>query len=181
VHVPRAIQEQVQALRRIEDQHQLAHGRAPTPAQAAEALGWSAQDVLEARMAASCLTHRSLNVRLRTADGTLCEAIESVAGEDGAFAEVECRDELQHALARLTERERRALRLRADAGCSTPEIARRMRVSTPQAARLVARALQRLRAALDAEAVVTALERDDVLRRSGRDRRPLTTTGALAA
>jgi RNA polymerase sigma-B factor len=152
VHVPRATQERVQALRRFEDRH----GRVPTAAEAADALGWPLDDVIETRLASGCLSQQSLNVRVRSDDGTLGEAIENVGDEDAAFADVERRDELRQALARLTERERRALRLRGEAGCSTPEIARRMRLSTPQAARLVARALPRLRAALDGDPLDTA-------------------------
>ena len=146
----------MQTLRRIEDELQLPHGRAPSPTEAAEALGWTPEEVLEARLAAGCLTQQSLNVQLRAADGTLGEAIETIGDEDAGFADVERRDELGHALARLTERERRALELRGEAGCSTPEIARRMCLSTPQAARLVARAIGRLRAALDGEPMAVA-------------------------
>ncbi len=156
VHVPRAVQEQVQTLRRVEDEHQIAHSRSPSPAEAAAALGWSTEDVLEARTAAGCLTQQSLNAHLRSADGSIGEAIDSVGDEDDGYADVERRDELQRALARLTQRERRALRLRGEAGCSTPEIARRMGLSTPQAARLVATAVRRLRAALDGEPMATA-------------------------
>ena len=148
VHVPREIQERVQALRRFEDDHQIRHGRSPSTAEAAAELGWSQEDVLEARMAAGCLSPQSLNATLRSADGTVGEAIECIGAEDTALADAERRDELQEALARLTRAERHALRLRGEDGCATPEIARRMGLTPSQASRLVAGAVRHLRAAL---------------------------------
>ena len=60
-------------------------------------------------MAAGCLSAQSLNATLRAADGTIGEAIEAIGDEDDGFADAERRDELQRALSRLTDRERRAL------------------------------------------------------------------------
>jgi RNA polymerase sigma-B factor len=156
VHVPRAVQEQVQTLRRTEDALQMGTGRFPSVGEAAKALGWSPEKVLDARTAAGGLSAQSLNASVRSADGNIGEAIESLGAEDTGFADAERRDELQSALSRLTRRERRALQLRGEAGCSTPEIARRMGLSTPQASRLVGRAVSRLRAALNGDAVVCA-------------------------
>ena len=155
-HVPRAIQERVQALRRVEDEFVLDHGRSPNVAEAAEALGWSPEDVLEAREAVGCLSQHSLNTPMRSADGTIGEEIECIGGDDTGFAAVEQRDELQHALAQLPARERHALRLRGEGEYSTPEIARHMGVSTPQAARLVGQAIRHLRTALDGDDVAEA-------------------------
>ena len=150
-HVPRPVQEQVQALRHVEDDYQLRHGRSPSAAEAAGALGWSEEDVLDARLAAGSLRPQSLNATLRSPDGTVGEVIECIGEEDRGFAATERRDELQRALARLSSRERRALRLRGEAGCAIPEIASRMGLSPSQASRLVVRATQRLREALDGE------------------------------
>ena len=147
-HVPRSTQERVQALRRAEDDHFARQGRSPRPTEAASTLHWSVEEVIEARMAAGCLNPRSLNEPLRWTDGTPGEAIGLVGGEDSGFADADRRDELERALSRLTHQERRALRLRGEAGWSTPEIARLMRLSTPQAARLVRRALHARRVAL---------------------------------
>jgi len=149
VRVPRIVQERVQALRRIEDEHVLEHGRAPSTAKAAEILGWPEEDVLEARLAAGGLSSQSLNVVLHWPDGAVGEAIDSLGAEDTGFADAERHDELQNALAQMSVAERRALRLRGEMGCSTPEIARQMGLSPSQTARLVAHALARLRAALD--------------------------------
>jgi RNA polymerase sigma-B factor len=156
VHVPRLMQERVQALRRIEDAHQAALGRSPSTAEAAKALDWSEEDVNTARIAAGCLSLQSLNTTLRTADGTVGEVIETIGAEDTAFADADRRDELECALARLTEQERHVLRLRGEAGCSTREIASRMSLTPPQASRLVTRATRRLRAALDGDGLARA-------------------------
>jgi RNA polymerase sigma-B factor len=149
VHVPRPIQENVQALRKVEDELTLVRGRSPSVAEVAQVLGWSQEEVLDAREAAGCLAQQSLNATARSADGTIGEAIECIGDYDRGFVSVEQRDELQRAFALLPARERRALRLRGEGGCSTPAIARHLGISTPQAARLVAQAIRNLRDALD--------------------------------
>ena len=120
-------------------------------------------------MAAGCLSAQSLNATLRAADGTVGEAIEAIGGVDDGFADAELRDELQWALSRLTHRERRALRLRGEAGSSTPEIARRMALTHSQASRLVSHALRRLRAALDGDALAVAPREDSYVRLADAD------------
>jgi RNA polymerase sigma-B factor len=169
VHVPRAMQERVQALRRLEDTHQAAHGSSPGAADAAEVLGWTQEEVLEARIAAGCLSAQSLNTTLRSADGSVGEAIDFLGEEDTGFADTERRDELVRALSRLSRRECRALELRGERGCSTPEIARRMGISPPQASRLVARALRRLRAALDGDPMAPAPREEPFVRLTDAD------------
>ena len=169
VHVPRPMQERVQALRRFEDAYVGERGRSASTAEAANALGWPEEDVLDARMAAGCLSAQSLNATLRTSDGTVGEVIECIGDEDTGFADADRRDELQRALSRLTDRERRAIRLRGAAGCSTPEIAGRMGLSRPQASRLVSRAVHRLRAALDGDPLTPAPRDDPFVRLADAD------------
>ena len=147
VHVPRPVQEQVQALRRFEDE---CANRAPSVGEAARALGWTEEEVLEARMAATCLRAQSLNATLVTDDGTVGEAIDDLGEEDRGFVATEHRDELRRALACLTEPERNALTLRGH-DYSTPEIATRLGLSPSQASRLATRAARRLRRALDGD------------------------------
>ncbi|HET6547305.1 MAG TPA: sigma-70 family RNA polymerase sigma factor [Solirubrobacter sp.] len=147
-HVPRPMQESVQALRRFEDDYVGHSGHSPSTSEAADALGWTHEQVLEARMAAGCLRPQSLNALLQAADGTVGEAIDTFGAEDSAFAETERRDELRRALSYLNRRERRALHMRAELDCSAPEIGRRLGISPSQASRLVARATAHLRAVL---------------------------------
>jgi RNA polymerase sigma-B factor len=150
VHVPRPIQEQVQVLRRIEDDLQTQRGRTPTAAEAARALGWRVEDVIDTRLAARSLRAESLDATVDAEDGDVCPRVDCLGREDRGYMAAEERDELRSALARLTPREREALRLRGEAGCSTPQIARRMGLSTSQASRLVVGATRELRAALAA-------------------------------
>lgn len=150
VHVPRSVQEQVQALRRFEDE---CANRAPSVGEAAQALQWTEEEVLEARMAATCLRAQSLNATLVTDDGGVGEAIDGLGDEDRGFVATEQRDELRRALACLTERERDALALRGH-DYSTPEIAARLGLSSSQASRLATRAVRRLRQALDGDPAV---------------------------
>jgi RNA polymerase sigma-B factor len=150
-HVPRRVQERVQALRRLEDEWQSRRGRPPSASDAARALGCAEEDIIDARLAAATLAPDSLNAGTRSADGVIGETIDRLGREDRGFEAAERRDTLSRALARLDDRGRRALRLRAEANLTTPEIAACMGLSPSQAGRLVAKSLQRLRAALDEE------------------------------
>ncbi len=154
-HVPRSIQEHVQALRALEDTFQSRNGRAPTVSEAASELGWSDEDVVEARMAASTLSPQSLNAPIQSADGTVGEAIDSLVQEDTGFENAEQRDLLERALVCLSAPARRALYLRTQEELSLPEIARRMTLSPSQVGRLIDAALRDLRTALDDSGAVT--------------------------
>jgi RNA polymerase sigma-B factor len=138
-HVPRAVQERVQALRRVEDAQP---GRGPSTKEAAALLGWSEEEVLETRLAAAGLSPQSLDA----ASSPEGEApVEALGHEDIGFERAEQRDEITRALAQLPPREQLALRLRGEVGCSTPEIARRLHCSPSQASRLIGRATMHFR------------------------------------
>jgi RNA polymerase sigma-B factor len=154
-HVPRPVQERVQALRRLEDEWRSRRGRAPSAREAAEALGCTSEDIVDARVAAGTLAPESLNAPVHSADGTLGEALEYLPHEELGFEAAERRETLGQALASLDERARLALRLRAEAELTTSEIAGRMGLSSAQAGRLVARALRQLRAELGAAEAAT--------------------------
>jgi RNA polymerase sigma-B factor len=108
-HVPRPVQERVQALRRLEDQWRSRTGRPPSAGQAAEALGCTPEEILDARLAAATLAPESLNAPVRSADGTIGEALERLPVEERGFEAAERRETLGRALAGLDERARRAL------------------------------------------------------------------------
>jgi len=145
LHVPRPIQERVQAARRLEDAHFARHGRAPTTAAAAAALDCSEEDVLDARIAAACLAPASLNASVQAADGTLVEMIDSVGEPDRGYEDVERRDSVARVLDAVPVRARLALRLRVEYHLTMPEIADLLGLSAPQAGRLVRGALGALR------------------------------------
>jgi RNA polymerase sigma-B factor len=149
-HVPRPVQERVQALRRLEDEWRSRSGRPPSAREAAEVLECTPEEIIDARVAAGTLAPESLNAPVRSADGTLGEALERLPHEERGFEAAERRETLARALAGLDERARRALRLRAEAELTTSEIAGRMGLSPAQAGRLVARGLRQLRAELEA-------------------------------
>jgi RNA polymerase sigma-B factor len=150
-HVPRAMQERVQALRRVEDAQA---GHAPSAAEAADLLGWSEEEVLETRLAAASLSPQSLDAE-RSPDGR--EAlIEALGREDSGFERTERRDELRRVLAELPPREQLVLRLRGERDCSMTEIARHLGLSPSQASRLVNRATTRLRELLAGEPAGTS-------------------------
>jgi RNA polymerase sigma-B factor len=147
-HVPRAVQERVQALRRLEDDVQTRRGRPPTAAEAARALDCTEEQVLDARLAAATLAPESLDAGLRGADDTVSGPIDRLRCDESGFEAVERRDSLGRALACLDDRSRRALRLRAEADLTTAEIAARLGMSPSQAGRTVSNGLRRLRVAL---------------------------------
>jgi RNA polymerase sigma-B factor len=147
-HVPRSVQERVQALRRIEDDWQSHRGRPPSAREAARALGCSEEEVLDARLAAATLAPESLNAPRRFGDGTVAAPIDRLAAEDAGFEAAHRRATLARALACLEDRDRQALRLRAEEDLTTAEIAACLGLSPAQAGRVVARGLRRLRAAL---------------------------------
>ncbi len=145
LHVPRPIQERVQAARHFEDAFTARHGRAPTALEAADALGCSEEDVLDARMAATCLAPTSLNVPIESADGAIAEAMDGIGSPDRGYEDAERHDLLEQALQALPGHARLALRLRTERDLTTPEIARHLGMSTPQAGRMIRRALTSLR------------------------------------
>ena len=152
LHVPRPIQERVQAVRRLEDAHATRHGHAPTAPEAASALGCSEEDVLEARMAAACLAPASLDAPAQAADGSLVELIDGVGEPDRGYEDAERREFVGRALDGLPTRARIAVRLRVEYDLTMPEIAEHLGLSAPQAGRLVRGALYAMRRAIDGPA-----------------------------
>ena len=149
LHVPRPIQERVQAARQLEDAYVARNGRAPTTAEAASALGCSEEDVLDARTAAACLAPASLNMPAQATDGSVVELIDGVGETDRGYEDVERRELVGPALDRLPPRARIALKLRSEYDLTMPEIAEHLGLSAPQAGRLVRGALRALREAME--------------------------------
>ena len=149
LHVPRPIQERVQAARRLEDAYVARHGRAPTTAEAASALNCTEEDVLDARMAAACLAPASLNVPAQGSDGTLTELIDGIGEADRGYEDAEQRELIGRALEELPTRARVAITLRAEYELTMPEIAEHLGLSAPQVGRLVRGALRTMREAID--------------------------------
>jgi RNA polymerase sigma-B factor len=149
LHVPRPIQERVQATRRLAEEYEARHGRVPTAAEAASELGCSEEEVLDARMAAECLAPASLNAAVQAADGSPVELIDSIGAVDRGYEDAERRELVARALELLPARARLAVRLRVEGDRTMPEIAEHLGLSAPQSGRLVRGALRALRAAIE--------------------------------
>ena len=150
LHVPRPIQERVQATRRLEEEYEIRHGRVPTTGEAASELGCSEEDVLDARMAAECLAPASLNLAVQADDGSPVELIDSIGEVDRGYEDAERRELVAGALEQLPARARLAVRLRIECELTTREIGNHLGLSAPQSGRLVRGALHALRAAIEA-------------------------------
>ncbi|MCG8917280.1 SigB/SigF/SigG family RNA polymerase sigma factor [Actinokineospora sp. PR83] len=117
-------------------------GRAPKPSELAEHLGLTKEQVYEALVASAGKQGTSLDARLSEPSG------DRFGYEDERLTEVDNRRALGPLLAELPEREQRIIVLRFFRGLSQADIARRVGVSQMQVSRLLAKTLERLRAAL---------------------------------
>lgn len=119
-------------------------GRAPTPGELAEHLKRSRDEVLEALEAANAYRSTSLDDMLvdDPSSGRLADVI---GAADAELEQVEYRETLQPALAKLPERERTIVMLRFFGGMTQTQIAKRVGVSQMHVSRLLARTLAELR------------------------------------
>ena len=144
IRPPRAVQETRLgvATREEEMRHELK--REPTTREVAAALGVSRHAVDEAREAGSGFRPTSLE---GASEGG---APVQVADHMDAFAELDVRDALGHALATLTPRERHILHLRFIEELTQSDIGRAIGVSQMQVSRLLTGTIARLRATMEA-------------------------------
>ncbi len=121
-------------------------GREPTPAELAEALGVTEQEIEQARIANGCFNVMSLD-RSPTEDGLALS--ELVADEDdNSIDQLETVDLLQPVLEYLGPRERRVLELRFVEGWTQAEIGKDIGVSQMQVSRVLRQILAELRSRL---------------------------------
>jgi RNA polymerase sigma-B factor len=143
IHVPRELQERVRLVDRTTERLSAELGRSPTVAELADACGLDVQDALEALHAARSSRPQPLEPGGEAPPGM------RAAAPDPGYDLVEYAASARSAVARLSERDRRALQLRVADGLSQREIARELGVSQMQVSRILARTLTRLRAAAD--------------------------------
>jgi RNA polymerase sigma-B factor len=144
VRVPRDLQELALRLDRTSEELSRELGRAPTPAEVAERLGVSEEDVLEAREAAHAYRAVSLD-RPRTEDDESGPAVaDSMGGEDPGFRRAEDAATVDQLLRVLAPREREVLRLRFVEDLTQQEIGDRIGVSQMHVSRLIRQAIARL-------------------------------------
>jgi RNA polymerase sigma-B factor len=147
VHVPRRMQELRLALVKAEEELEQRLDRSPTPAELAERMEVSEEDVVESMTATNAHTAGSLDMRL--AD----DSPESTLGmrlgyEDTRIDRVEDIESLKPLIAALPERDRVVLSLRFVGELTQAEIGERLGVSQMHVSRLLSRTLTRLRVGL---------------------------------
>jgi RNA polymerase sigma-B factor len=148
VHVPRGTQEQAQRVAATIKRLTGELDRAPSPAEVADAMGLTVEEVLEARVAYAGLRAESLDAPGATgaeAD-TLAEHLGAV---DDAYEQVEDRLAIEPAISCLPERERLALSLRYHDELTQREIGERIGVSQMHVSRIIRSSLEQVRAATE--------------------------------
>lgn len=151
VRAPRRIQELYLELGHLIDRLSQEGGHAPTVAELAAASGASEDAVLEALEAGRAYRTASLDAPDRE-ERTLAE---SLGTEDVGFGHIEDRSVLTVAMDKLSERDRRILRLRFVEGLTQSEIAAKLGVSQMQISRLLAASLRQLRTSFESNAAAT--------------------------
>jgi RNA polymerase sigma-B factor len=146
--VPRDLQEMTVRVDRTAEELSGELGRAPTPAEIAEHIGITTEQVLEAREAAGAYRAVSLD-RPREEDED--DASEWMGIEDPGFGVAEDAATVERLMTVLSDREREVLRLRFGEDLTQSEIGARVGVSQMHVSRLIRQALARLRAAADDE------------------------------
>jgi RNA polymerase sigma-B factor len=148
VRVPRDLQELTVRVDRTAEDLSGELGRAPTPAEIAERIGITTEQVLEAREAAGAYRAVSLD---RPRDEDEDDASDWMGIEDPGFGYAEDAATVERLMAVLTEREREVLRLRFGEDLTQSEIGARVGVSQMHVSRLIRQAIARLRAAAEDE------------------------------
>jgi RNA polymerase sigma-B factor len=165
VRLPRGLQELTMRLDDATGTLTEELGRFPTPAQIADRLGISTEDVLEGLEAAHARRTASLDAPLRSDDESI-PAVETVADAERGYDRVEAQLAAQRA--GLDEREWQVLRLRFVDELTQLEIGRILGVSQMQISRISRRALWKLLGAVRGEDDVSA-DPNRVSRKQERD------------
>jgi RNA polymerase sigma-B factor len=149
VHVPRGMQERVMRVDNAVKEMSRQLGRSPSVGELAETLGMEAEQVLEAREAATAYDAVSLDAFRFGDDGDGETYAESIGEVDGGYELVEYGATIAPTLQALPARDRIVLHLRFVEDLTQAEIADRVGVSQMHVSRLIRRALDRLRTVAD--------------------------------
>jgi RNA polymerase sigma-B factor len=164
VRPPRRLQEMNSLLRLVEPDLQQQLHRSPSTSELARALGVEPGELSDALMAAGGYTPLSLDAPTHADSGVSLG--DGLPDDSDPCKVVERAEWLRPALARLTDRERRIIRLRFVDGLTQVQIGRHLGVSQVHVSRLLAGVLGRLRDDLeitDATATTSARSRDGSL------------------
>ena len=152
VRVPRDLQELAVKVDRVGDQMSRELGRAPTPAEIAESIGVTAEQVLEAREAAGAYRAVSLDRPRDDDDEDGAGIADAVGIDDPGFSVAEDAATVERLMRVLTDREREVLRLRFEEDLTQSEIGVRVGVSQMHVSRLIRQSVARLREVAEAGA-----------------------------
>jgi RNA polymerase sigma-B factor len=147
LHVPRSAQELQSSVTNARGQLSQELGRAPTVAQIAEKIGATPEQVTETLDIAKSYSGVPLDVLLDPAEGSAGQR--AVAQTEANYEQVELREMLRPAFAKLSEQERQILSLRFVENKTQTEIAEVVGVSQMQVSRLLSRILAKMRDELD--------------------------------
>jgi RNA polymerase sigma-B factor len=149
VKVPRRLQELNLAVNRALEKLTVKMGRSPTTGELAAHLGATEEDVLEAQELGQAYNLLSLDTELSGEGDKKSQTLADYVGQnDAALDLLEDKANLERAFEVLTGRERVILYLRYYENVSQTEIAKRLNVSQMHVSRLQAKALEKLRSAL---------------------------------
>jgi RNA polymerase sigma-B factor len=144
VRVPRDLQEMSVRVERVTEDLARELGRAPSPAEIADHIGATTEQVMEAREAAGAYRAVSLD-RPRDDDEDGDGMADSMGIEDPGFGSAEDAATVERLLTVLTDREREVLRLRFVEDLTQSEIGARVGVSQMHVSRLIRQAVEKLR------------------------------------
>jgi RNA polymerase sigma-B factor len=153
MHVPRTVQENFLKVNGAMESLATTLGRAVTPRDVAKATGMSIEDVIEALDAGRSYTPAALDAPQPGGDDGEGRVLGDTLGqEDRNFRYVELGQAIAPAFRDLPKREQTIVHLRFVEDLTQSEIAERVGVSQMHVSRLLRRALDQMRAAVDGEA-----------------------------
>jgi RNA polymerase sigma-B factor len=150
LRLPRALQDRTMAVQEAARELSEELGRSPIPAQIAERLEISEEDVWEALQANDARRIRSLDAPNARDDPEAAALVETLGHTEPGYEAVET--QLAAEEAKLDERERRVLEMYFNEGLSQYQIGDRIGVSQMQISRITRRALRKLLDAVQGEA-----------------------------
>ncbi len=152
VHVPRSGQERVMEVERAGETLTSKLGRAPTVGEIAQLIERDHEEVLDALQVARARGSVSLDSpRPGGSDDDLEPRAETIGADDDGYALVDDSDAVEQALATLSPRERRIVRLRFQREMTQSQIAAEVGLSQMQISRVLRHALESMRAVVDGE------------------------------
>jgi RNA polymerase sigma-B factor len=150
VGVPRRLKELHAAITKTTAELSQTLGRAPRPSELAEALDRPIEEIHEGLSAAGAYHSDSLDESVSGTDGATTSVADLLSEPDDDMAEVEHRQTLFPALAKLPERERTIVVLRFFGNLTQTQIAERIGLSQMHVSRLLAASIAKLRTELAA-------------------------------